>query len=442
MVVLFFYTSHGTLYLYAGNRLFQFMKPYTFKLLLLLILLWTPVYNLSALNGLDELDNQLATLVMESDPGRFAFGYNHWVNQAKASLADADPEELAHWKPHHIQQLWLPDSTMQVFYLFKPWEQNSVEMKWLVRFVYQGKVRVCDFSDQFIVPMVKKAAADSSFELVSSFFVNDNNRLESIALQGGSSGNHYTGCIDLRTLVLFELLHDRSFEGKQDELLKELNDRLMILWSDNELFMRDWSCFKRMITLSTNDKNMRICTYLVPSLGFDSYVKGAVLLREANKINVITLRDRSQEIRAPERSRVSSDKWYGALYTDLIETRYKNKTFYTLLGFKSNDGMVKTRLIDVLTFSGKKAFFGSPQFKQERKTLYRHIFNYSAGANMMLRYDDKMKMIVFDHLAPSEPFFSGQYQYYGPDFSYDGYRFDKGNWFLETDVDLRNPKVR
>ncbi len=413
-----------------------------FKQFLILLAFLMQAGHCWAANGLDAIDNQVASLLQESDRGRFAYGFTNWVNQAKASLAAAEPEKLAHWKPLHIQQMWLPDSSMQVFSIFKPWEQNTFEMKWLVRFVYQGKVRVCDFSDEFKVPLVKKMAADSTFEMVSSFFVNDHNRLESISLQGVTSANHYLGCIDLRTLVLFELLHDRSFEGDKEALLKELNDRLMVLWSDNELFGRDWTCFKRMITLSTADKNMRVCTYLVPTQGFASYVKGAVLLRDANKINVITLHDRTAEIKAPERSRVSSDKWYGALYTDLIETRYKDKTFYTLLGFKSNDGLVKTRLIDVLTFSGKKAFFGAPQFKQERKTLYRHIFNYSAGANMMLRYDEKLKLIVFDHVAPSEPFFTGQYQYYGPDFSYDSYRFEKGDWLLETDIDLRNPKVR
>ena len=45
---------------------------------------------------------------------------------------------------------------------------------------------------------------------------------------------------------------------------------------------------------------------------------------------------------------------------------------------------------------------------------------------MMLRYDDKLKMIVFDHLSPSKPSYEGKYQYYGPDFSYDGLIFEKG----------------
>lgn len=410
--------------------------------LLLALLLLMQEESVLGNGGMDVLDDDVTSLLQESDRGRFAFAYTNWVEKVKVSLSRHDNFELSGWKPLNLQQLWLPDSSMQVYYFFKTWEPDLFEMKWLVRFECQDQMLVCDFSHEFKVPMVKKAPADAAFELVSSFFVNDHSRLEAVTLQGRNSGNNYLHCTDLKTLLLFELLHDRSFGGDQERLIHELENRLMVVWGDNDLFSRDWSCFKRMFTLTSADKNMRVCTYLVPGAGFSSVVKGAVLLKEENRINIIALNDRTDEIRAPERTRVSSDKWYGALYTDLVETRYKDKTFFTLLGFKSNDGMVKTRLIDVLSISGKKAFFGAPMFKQERKTLYRHIFQYSAGANMMLRYDEKLKMIVFDHLAPSEPFFNGQYRFYGPDFSYDAYRFDKGNWLLVTDVDLRNPKTK
>jgi len=47
-------------------------------------------------------------------------------------------------------------------------------------------------------------------------------------------------------------------------------------------------------------------------------------------------------------------------------------------------------------------------------------------------------MIVFDHLSPSRPEFKDMHQYYGPDFSYDGLRFESGQWVLVKDLDLRN----
>jgi len=42
----------------------------------------------------------------------------------------------------------------------------------------------------------------------------------------------------------------------------------------------------------------------------------------------------------------------------------------------------------------------------------------------------KMNMIIFDHLSPSKPSYTGNYQFYGPDFSYDGLEvlMDIGTW--------------
>ena len=410
-----------------------------FKIVLVLLFLWNGS-KIWAQQELNKSDVALTLLMQESDRGRFAYEYNSWVEQFKAALSVSLEDSIAQWHPQILQQLELPNSGMRVYYLLKPWDEHSFEMKWLVRFQFGQMISVCDFSHEFTVPLIKKLPADSVFSVSSD---NANNQFNAIVMRGATSGNSYLECPDLRSLVLFELLHDRTIdESSREALLKELNDRLMVLWNDVALFNRDWSCFKRMITLQSLDKKMRISTYLVPGSGFDSYVKGAVLRHQGDRIEVTLLKDETAEIKTPERSRLSSDKWYGALYTDLIETRHKDQTFYTLLGFKSNDGLVKTRLVDAVSFSGKKVYFGMAQFKSGGKTLYRHIFKYAAGANMMLRYDVRMKMIVFDHLTPSESFYNGQYQYYGPDFSYDGYRFEKGIWLLEVDIDLRNPKLK
>ncbi len=397
-----------------------------------------------AQNPLSEADSRLTTLMQESDRGRFAFAYEDWLKEAKMVLSQASTESIVNSNLQNVRTLWIPDSTMQIFYLVKPWEGKTVELKWLVRFQFRNKTVICDFNDEFEVPVVKKMAADSAFLLSTEIYASGDDNIHShmLFLKGVTTGNSYFHCIDLRTMVLFEMLLDRNLaDDAKFELVQELDSRLFALWRNPLLFNTSWSCFKRMITLQSADTKMRICTYLVPTVGFDSYVAGAVLRRNDDKISVVPLIDRSDELKTPERARSSAEKWYGALYTDLVETRFKNKTFYTLLGFKSNDGLVKTRVIDAMSFQGDKISFGLPQFKQEAKTLYRHIFKYASGANMMLRYDDKLKMIVFDHLAPADPLLSGQYQYYGPDFSYDGYRFEKGNWFLQTDIDLRNPKT-
>ena len=57
---------------------------------------------------------------------------------------------------------------------------------------------------------------------------------------------------------------------------------------------------------------------------------------------------------------------------------------------------------------------------------------------MMLRFDEREELIVFDHLAPMEPKYEGDRSYYGPDFSYDALEFKKGKWILIENVELRN----
>ena len=59
---------------------------------------------------------------------------------------------------------------------------------------------------------------------------------------------------------------------------------------------------------------------------------------------------------------------------------------------------------------------------------------------MSLRYEPGPGMIVFDHLAPSDPRpeSKGVYSLYGPDLSYDGLQFVKGSWILKEDLEMKN----
>jgi hypothetical protein len=59
---------------------------------------------------------------------------------------------------------------------------------------------------------------------------------------------------------------------------------------------------------------------------------------------------------------------------------------------------------------------------------------------MNLRYNEDLGMLVFDHLASSDPRpeSKGVYSLYGPDLSYDGLKFEKGYWMLYKDIDPHN----
>jgi hypothetical protein len=70
------------------------------------------------------------------------------------------------------------------------------------------------------------------------------------------------------------------------------------------------------------------------------------------------------------------------------------------------------------------------------KPLNRIIFEFNERVQVTLEYNEVMKMIVFDHLSPSRPSLEGQYQFYGPDFSYDGLLFEDGIWKHYSDIQI------
>ena len=85
---------------------------------------------------------------------------------------------------------------------------------------------------------------------------------------------------------------------------------------------------------------------------------------------------------------------------------------------------------------GVPAFGG--EFQLELQKVKRMILEYSAQLVVSIKFDEKLQMIVLDHLAPFETMFTGNYRFYGPDGSYDGLKFEKGSFLLQKDVDARN----
>ncbi len=57
---------------------------------------------------------------------------------------------------------------------------------------------------------------------------------------------------------------------------------------------------------------------------------------------------------------------------------------------------------------------------------------------MKLSYRKSDNCIIFDHLSPSEPRYVNQFEYYGPDFSYDALVLKNGLWTLLEEVSLEN----
>jgi hypothetical protein len=163
--------------------------------------------------------------------------------------------------------------------------------------------------------------------------------------------------------------------------------------------------------------------------------------RPDGKLQMFPLVDYTSSIKTPADTVTTNDKWYGAQYYKIIPvTKNVRVPYYILLGWKGNTPKTTKKVIEVLSFKDGKAYFGMPVFDGDKDQTgkQRIIFEYSRQASMLLNYQQKEATIVFDHLSPQRPELKNKFEYYGPDFSYDGFKFINGRWRLTPDLALKN----
>lgn len=206
-------------------------------------------------------------------------------------------------------------------------------------------------------------------------------------------------------------------------------------------FEYPFDSLKNVGTVYSDDNQIKFYTWNLPLENRKHHIYGFIQIKIEEKIVVEKLIDQSEEIKNPERLTLTPENWYGALYYDIIDISYRGAKYYTLLGYHPNDLWTKKKIIDIFYIKDENPYFGALLFRNRKGTTKRIIFEYSARVSMMLKYDHNKEMIVYDHLSPSKPSFTGQFEFYGPDFSYDGLKYEKGIWNTYYDLDLRNNNV-
>jgi len=212
-----------------------------------------------------------------------------------------------------------------------------------------------------------------------------------------------------------------------------------------ESFIFPFDSLKNMGIFTSPDKKFRLYNWNIQFANGEFEYSGFLQVNdeELKTMLVFPLIDKSKEIKNPEHETTTNENWFGALYYQIIMIKEKNTTYYTLLGWDGNNDFTNRKIIEVLYFTDDgKPKFGKNIFKLEDERKKRIIFEYSYLASMALNFNEKLNMIIYDHLAPSSSRLEGQYQYYGPDFSYDGLYFKNGKWNEEKNIDVRNPKSK
>lgn len=209
-----------------------------------------------------------------------------------------------------------------------------------------------------------------------------------------------------------------------------------------ESYTYPFDSLKTIAHMHAPDKRFRIYNWILPARDgtykFFGYIQQYD--KKKKKVTVFNLKDQSDKIEKAEKVQLLPEKWYGALYYKILMNKFLGKRYYTLLGWKGYTNRSNKKVIDVLHFSGSKPKFGYAFFKLKKETKHRVIFQYSIQAVMSLRYDESAKSIVYDHLSPSNENLKGQYEFYGPDFTYEALRFKRGKWLLTERFEAKNDK--
>jgi len=239
-----------------------------------------------------------------------------------------------------------------------------------------------------------------------------------------------------------------------ESISREKNDSVKIRYNNEiirifeevlvcpETFIYPFDSVKYLGKLSSPDNAFRMFNWNIPMN--DRTNRYFCILQSSKKYNdsliIFKFRDKSADINEPMVAMLNGNNWYGALYYKIIANKEKKVTTYTLLGINFNDEFSNKKIIETLTF-GKA---GIPEFNAAQivvgKDRYRRlIFEYSEKAVMTMKYEEALKMIVFDHLYPMQSKYKGDYKYYVPDVTNDALYYKEGKWYFVEKIDPSNP---
>ncbi|NNC83472.1 MAG: hypothetical protein HKN79_07840 [Flavobacteriales bacterium] len=191
------------------------------------------------------------------------------------------------------------------------------------------------------------------------------------------------------------------------------------------------------------DGRFRIFNWNIPLSDGTEFYEALVIIpkNRSGMVDVMELKDASEDMDRPQDKVLRPDKWFGALYYDIIPFKKGGGDHYVLLGWDGDSPITNRKVIDVITLSGKNIRFGAPVFRTDKGTKKRLLFTYGEQLSMSLIYQDKEGRIIFDHLAPRESRLEGQFQFYGPDMSFDALNYKKGRWEWESNIEFKRKRT-
>jgi hypothetical protein len=236
---------------------------------------------------------------------------------------------------------------------------------------------------------------------------------------------------DSLAILAYAVVND-SIEQERFAACKVLITSLVRTLKAENSFNYPFSRLKSISIMAPPDSSFRIFTWQLFVNDSTYRYYGAIQLNQ-RELKLYPLIDRSFEMDIPPTyDQLSADNWYGALYYNIRQFESKEGRKYLLMGFDAFEFFSRRKVIEVLSFDKQgKPVFGAPVFVRSNPKPglkeQRLFVEYSSEASVKVNWDEQYKMILFDHLIPfPSPFGRGMTMV--PDGSYDGLKFEKGNW--------------
>jgi hypothetical protein len=244
-----------------------------------------------------------------------------------------------------------------------------------------------------------------------------------------------------------QTLANKILTANSDSLKDEAN-KLLIEDVEEVLLLRGsfhypFENVDKLSILSSPDKKFKLFNWVVPKENnkFEYYAYLQFYNKRKKELHYFKLTDISSFVDDEQYKVFTDGDWYGALYSEIVHTKFEKKDYYTILGWDGNNSSSTKRIVDILHFDeNEEPIIGAPIFKMNDGTRYRMVLEYSKKTSATLSYNEEEDYIIFDHLEPLEGAQKGMYEFYVPSLSYDGLTFKNGKWRLVEDIPAFNHK--
>jgi hypothetical protein len=182
------------------------------------------------------------------------------------------------------------------------------------------------------------------------------------------------------------------------------------------------------------DSSFKIFTWQLDYDGIYVRQRGAIQYHTPDgSLKLVPLRDYSEFADNTMDSARTKDTWIGAVYYNIVQTKYNGKNYYTLFGYDEFSPRSNKKWIEVMTFDNRNLpVFGGPYFSFEqdsikRSTQYRYNIEYKKEASTTMNYDPDLQMILVDHLVSESDEPDNPWTLI-PDGDYEGFKWENGKW--------------